>query len=97
MVTDSIQPHVEYGPNDHRKDGYIQKSRLFEFHILEQSKKVELLKKVDFFAQIQKSGLLLSKKVDLSQMSIKVDFFQQFKKVDILDLLRYMQKRLSAS
>ena len=55
--------------------GYIQKSRLFEFHILEQSKKVELLKKVDFFAQIQKSRLLLSKKVDFSQMSKKVDFF----------------------
>ena len=57
------------------KNGYIQKSRLFEFHILEQSKKVELLKKVDFFAQIQKSRLLLSKKVDFSQMSKKVDFF----------------------
>ena len=55
--------------------GYIQKSRLFEFHILEQSKKVELFKKVDFFAQIQKSRLLLSKKVDFSQMSKNVDFF----------------------
>ena len=66
--------------------GYIQKSRLFEFHILEQSKKVELLKKVDFFAQIQKSRLLLSKKVDFSQMSKNVDFFELSKKVDILDL-----------
>ena len=66
--------------------GYIQKSRLFEFHILEQSKKVELLTKVDFFAQIQKSRLLLSKKVDFSQMSKNVDFFELSKKVDILDL-----------
>ena len=57
------------------RSGYIQKSRLFELHILEQSKKVELLKKVDFFAQIQKSRLLLSNKVDFSQMSKKVDFF----------------------
>ena len=60
-------------------NGYIQKSRLFEFHILEQSKKE------DFFARIQKSRLLLSKKVDFSQMSKKVDFFQLFNKVDILD------------
>ena len=41
-------------------NGYIQKSRLFEFHILEQSKKVDFSgsKKVDFLF------LAKSKKVD---------------------------------